>query len=83
MEIPEPSFLEVVEEHYARALGCLGQLPLTPEGERRVLPDLAKHEIDLLGVLEQRTRGNLPPEEKQYLDQALDQLRTLYLRVAR
>jgi hypothetical protein len=83
MQIPEPSFLELVEEHYARALGCLGQLPLNPEGERQVLPELAKHEIDLLGILEQRTRGNLPPEEKQFLDQVLDQLRTLYLRVAR
>ena len=82
MDPPPPSFLEFIEPHIERALGFLGQLPLTPEGERRVLPQWAKHEIDLLGILEQRTRGNLPVEERQALDQTLDQLRTLYLKVA-
>ena len=71
-----------IEPHIERALGFLGQLPLTPEGDRRVLPQWAKHEIDLLGILEERTRGNLPAEERQALDQTLDQLRTLYLKVA-
>ena len=83
MPMPEPSFLELVERHVEDALRFLGQLPLTPQGDRRLLPELARHEIDLLGILEQRTRGNLPPEEKEYLEQALDQLRTLYLRIAR
>jgi hypothetical protein len=82
MDAPPPSFLELVEPHIEMALRFLGQLPLTPEGDRRVLPQWAKREIDLLGILEQRTRGNLPPEERQALDQALDQLRTLYLKVA-
>jgi hypothetical protein len=82
MDAPPPSFLELIEPHIERALGFLGQLPLTPEGDRRVLPQWAKHEIDLLGILEQRTRGNLPVEERQALDQTLDQLRTLYLKVA-
>lgn len=83
MHLPEPSFLELVERHVEDALRFLGQLPLTPQGDRRLLPELARHEIDLLGILEQRTRGNLPPEEKEYLEQALDHLRTLYLRIAR
>lgn len=82
MNPPPPSFLELIEPHIERALGFLGQLPLTPEGDRRVLPQWAKHEIDLLGILEERTRGNLPVEERQALDQTLDQLRTLYLKVA-
>lgn len=82
-DVPDPSFLELVEPHVEMALRFLGELPLTPEGERRVLPRWAKHEIDLLGLLEERTRGNLPPPEQQYLEQALDQLRTLYLKVSR
>jgi hypothetical protein len=82
MEPPPPSFLEeLVEPHIERALGFLGQLPLTPEGDRRVLPQWAKHEIDLLGILEERTRGNLSPDERRALDQTLVQLRTLYLKV--
>jgi len=81
MEVPEPSFLELVEPHVEMALRFLGELPLTPDGERRILPQWAKREIDLLGLLELRTRGNLPPPEQQYLEQALDHLRTLYLKV--
>lgn len=81
MDVPPPSFLELVEPHVEMAFRFLGELPLTPDGERRVLPRWAKREIDLLGILEQRTRGNLPPEEEQVLREALDQLRTLYLKV--
>lgn len=80
MDVPPATFLELVEPHIEMALRFLGQLPLTPEGERRVLPQWAKREIDLLGILEERTRGNLPPDERQALDQALDQLRMLYLK---
>jgi len=82
MDVPPPSFLDLVEPHIEMAFRFLGELPLTPDGERRVLPGWAKREIDLLGILEQRTRGNLPPEEEQVLVQALDQLRMLYLKAA-
>lgn len=83
MEVPPPAFLELVEPHVEMAFRFLGELPLTPEGDRRVLPRWAKREIDLLGILEERTRGNLPPEEERVLKEALDQLRTLYLKVAK
>ena len=83
MEVPEPSFLELIEPHVEMALRFLGELPLTPDGERRVLPRWAKREIDLLGLLEQRTQGNLPPPEQEYLRQALDHLRTMYLKASR
>jgi hypothetical protein len=83
MEPPEPSFLELIGPHVEEALRYLGELPLTPDGERRILPRWAKREIDLLGLVEQRTRGNLPPDEQEYLRQALDHLRTAYLKVSR
>ena len=83
MEVPEPSFLELIEPHVEMALRFLGELPLSPDGARRVLPQWARREIDLLGLLEERTRGNLPADERRYLEQALDQLRTLYLKVSR
>jgi hypothetical protein len=83
MEPPEPSFLELIGPHIEEALRYLGELPVTPDGERRVMPRWAKREIDLLGIVEQRTRGNLPVEEQEYLQQALDHLRTMYLKVSR
>lgn len=37
--------------------------------------DVARGLIDTLGMLEQKTRGNLSPDEQQLLTQALTQLR--------
>src|SRR5918996_5394650 len=59
VEIPEPSFYEIIQPLEIQALQFLGELPLTSDGQRGVLPRWAKHVIDLLGVLDERTRGNL------------------------
>jgi hypothetical protein len=40
---------------------------------------LARHTIDLLGVLEEKTRGNLSGEEERLLSQVLFDLRTRYV----
>ncbi len=81
MELPDPSFHEIVYEYAIRAQQFLGDAPITRDGERRVLPNYAKHMIDLLGILEERTRGNLTPEESQLLSQVLDDLRLRYVSV--
>ncbi|MFO8011735.1 MAG: DUF1844 domain-containing protein [Phycisphaerae bacterium] len=44
--------------------------------------DLAKHNIDLLSVLEEKTRGNLADEEKRLLDRYLYELRMAYVSAA-
>lgn len=81
MEIPEPSFYEILQPLEIQALQFLGVAPLTESGEKRVLPRWAKHVIDLLGLIEERTRGNLPQEEAAYLDRVLTELRTRYVKV--
>jgi len=40
---------------------------------------LARQEIDLLGILEEKTRGNLTGEEERLLSQVLFDLRTRYV----
>jgi hypothetical protein len=40
---------------------------------------LARQEIDLLGILEEKTRGNLTGEEELLLSQVLFDLRTRYV----
>ena len=42
---------------------------------------LARQEIDLLGILEEKTRGNLTGEEERLLSQILFDLRTRYVAV--
>lgn len=44
---------------------------------------LAKHHIDMLDVLERKTKGNLTPEEKSLLDTTLHQLRMAYVETVR
>jgi hypothetical protein len=43
---------------------------------------MAKHQIDILGVIEDKTKGNLSDEEKHLLDAALYETRMRYVSVA-
>ena len=44
-------------------------------------PEAAKHHIDLLDVLEEKTKGNLSDDEKRVLDTVLYELRMQYVQV--
>ena len=63
------------------AMFQLGLLP-GPGGER-IPVDLvnARHTIDLLEVLQQKTRGNLTPAEAQLLEDVLYELRLSYVEI--
>src|ERR1039458_6116170 len=60
------------------------QLVLTPYGEeehpRRDL-DRDRHTIDMLGVLSEKTKGNLSLEEQRLLENSLTELRFRFLQV--
>jgi hypothetical protein len=43
---------------------------------------MAQHAIDLLGVLAEKTHGNLTIEEQRYLENSLTELRFRYVQVA-
>ena len=43
--------------------------------------DAAQHMIDILGLLEEKTRGNLTAEERQLLEQGLYTLRLRFVEV--
>jgi hypothetical protein len=49
------------------------------QGSQSVDLALARQEIDLLGILEEKTRGNLTGEEERLLSQILFDLRTRYV----
>ncbi|MCH8146908.1 MAG: DUF1844 domain-containing protein [Planctomycetes bacterium] len=44
-------------------------------------PEAAKHHIDLLDVLDEKTKGNLSDEEKRVLDTVLYELRMQYVQI--
>ncbi len=45
-------------------------------------PEAARHTIDMLGIIQEKTRGNLSAREAQLLDQVLYELRLAYVHVS-
>jgi len=56
-----------------------------PSTGERLAPNLhlAQQMIDILAMLEEKTRGNLSAEERQLIDQVLYELRIRYVEVSR
>jgi hypothetical protein len=80
-ELPPPSFAALVQSIVTQILFYLGDL--SPRGSEPMINlDMAKHQIDILGVLEEKTKGNLSDEEKRLLDAALYETRMRYVSVA-
>ena len=82
-QIPEPSFLLFIQNLAAQALIHLGEFenPITGRTERNL--DIARHTIDTLAMLRDKTSGNLTDEEQRTLDTLLTNLRLKYVDTAR
>jgi len=80
-ELPPPSFAGLVQSIVTQILFHLGELSARG-GEPVVNLDMAKYHIDTLGVLEEKTRGNLTDDERRMLDAALYETRMRYVSVA-
>jgi len=76
---PDPRFNEFVILQAQNAGLFLGQIPNPHTGEKQVNLRAAKSVIDSLEMLEQKTHGNLTPNEGKLLQTALTHLRPLYL----
>lgn len=50
-----------------------------PEGDTPPNLPLARQTIDILGMLQEKTKGNLTPEEDKFLDALLVNLRLRYV----
>ena len=80
-EMPSASLATLVNTLLTQALFYLGEL--APQGGEPVVNlDMAKHQIDTLNLLEDKTRGNLTEEELKILDTALYEARMRYVNVA-
>jgi hypothetical protein len=57
----------------------LGDAPHPESRQTEVNLVLAQQTIDLLGMLQEKTRGNLTPEEERFLQSLLSDLRLRYV----
>jgi len=79
---PPIRFEHLVQQLYLSALMQMGAA--TPEGQRpRVDIIGARQSIDLLGVLEEKSRGNLSAVETRMLDTVLFELRMTFLELTK
>ena len=73
------SFLSLVMSLASNAAASLGMMPHPVSGETGVELQSAKHWIDVLGMLERKTSGNLDEQEAQTLENLLADLRMQYV----
>ena len=71
-------FIEFVMMQQQQALLALGKHPSASPNARGKNVALAKIFIDQLGMIRQKTAGNLNPDEQQVLANAVATLETLY-----
>ncbi|HLH03585.1 MAG TPA: DUF1844 domain-containing protein [Bryobacteraceae bacterium] len=81
--LPPASFEFLIESILMQTQIQLGLLHLR-EGEEKQEPNLpfAKHSIDMLAMLQEKTRGNLSTEEQRLLENGLTELRFRYVQIA-
>jgi hypothetical protein len=65
------------------ALMHLGEAPHPETKKAEVNLVLARQSMDLLGVLREKTRGNLTPEEEKFFDSLLADLRLRFVEASR
>ncbi|MGE5275905.1 MAG: DUF1844 domain-containing protein [Acidobacteriota bacterium] len=82
-EAPRGAFSLIVQLLAMPAYAALGMVPDPASGRQRVDRAAAREMIDLLAVLEQKTRGNLSFEESNFLSRVLYDLRLAFVEVSR
>ena len=78
-ELPDASFEVIVSTFATQAAVALGQVPNPMTGKAEVDMAHAKFAIDLLQILEEKTKGNRGDEEDRMMNDILYRLRMLYV----
>jgi hypothetical protein len=81
MPMPPASFTFIVLSLRAQAEMQLGLMQFEEEKQPPDLP-LARHTIDLMGVLMEKTKGNLALDEHRLLENSLTELRFRFVQVS-
>lgn len=82
-EMPPADFATYVVMLANTIMMLLGQVPDPVTQQRRLDLAQAKHTIDILMMLQQKTQGNLTAEEAHLLEEVLPQLQMAYVSVSR
>ena len=81
-ELPPAGIPMLAQSLVTQTLYYLGEGAAARGGSEAANMDMAKHLIDTLGVLEEKTEGRLTPDEQAVLDTALYEARMRFIAVA-
>ncbi len=82
-DLPPASMIILISSLASQAMASMGQIP---GGDGKPLPvnlKFARHFIDLIGVLEDKTRNNLTTDEASFLNGTLHHLRMQFVESSR
>jgi hypothetical protein len=81
--MPEVSFISFILSLNTTALFHLGEIPHPETGQKVLEVELARHAIDTLAMLEQKTKGNLNSEEQELISKIVYELKMRFIKVKR
>jgi hypothetical protein len=76
---PPIDFPSYLLSYYTQGLVLLGEVPNPYTNKKEEDVEAARHTIDILTMLEQKTKGNLTKEEQQLLETVLYELRMKFM----
>jgi len=81
--LPEVNFNSLIFSLSSSALFHLGEIADPQSGEKQKDLPLAKHSIDIIAMLKEKTKGNLDEEEEKFMENILADLRWRYVKAAK
>ena len=79
--MPPPDFNYLVQTFFLQTMISAGKMPNPATQETAKSPSLAKFNIGMLEVLQEKTKGNLSDEEAKLLEECLHQARMVFVEV--
>lgn len=79
-QLPAVNFSTFIFSISSSALLHFGEIQDPTTGEKNKNLPMAKHTIDILAMLEEKTKGNLSPDEEQLFQNILYDLRIRYVK---
>ncbi len=79
LRLPPASFMTIVSTFVTQAMVALGEMAMPGAETRELDPEGAKFAIDSLGILKEKTAGNLAAEDERALDEVLQGLRLYFV----
>lgn len=77
--LPDPTLVQLVSGLASQAMISMGLFPHPINGQSAILPNQARHLIETIALLDEKTKGNQTEEETKTISNVLHELRMLFV----